>query len=334
MSGVPPHVRMVGWLAGIPSVLMLVSIMAVGAVWANSVTATGASDRTFSVGVQPTVEVDTTVGEVEVRSGPSGRVNVEERWSASSLTRAAAGAELKGIQGDMRQHGDLVQVRLSGLRLTPWAFNRSSSVRVTVPQGTTVRVTADSAEVRLNGLSGPVQVIDRAGSVALESSRLTGDSQLHSRFGELRLTSVTVAGHTTLTSELGRIAFEGSLAPGGSTLDVHEGAGAVAVTLPQPSDARARVAVESGSFRADPAWGFEVISAGGSQTATADLGTNPSGTVSITMGAGAVSFEVAPASGVPVRSALAGPPALRGVPHQFPRRPRASPPAGGPPPPA
>jgi hypothetical protein len=140
-----------------------------------------------------------------------------------------------------------------------------------------------------------VQVVDRGGLVALESSRLTGDSQLRSRFGELRLDSVTVAGHTTLSSEFGRIAFRGSLAPGGSTLDVHDGAGEVAVMLPQPTDARARVTVQSGSFSADPAWGFEIVSAGGARTAVADLGASPSGSVLVTMGAGAVSFGVIPA---------------------------------------
>jgi hypothetical protein len=333
VSGVPPQVRVLGWLAGILSVSLVVSVMAVGAVMANAVTARGASVRTFSVGSQPTVEVNTTVGDVEVGSGPPGRVDVEEGWTASSLTRAAAAAELKGVQGGIRQQGDLVQVRFSALGLTSWAFNRSSSVRVTVPQGTTLRVTADSAEVRLSGLSGTLQVIDRAGMVALESSRLTGDSQLHSRFGELRLDSVTVAGHTTLTSELGRIAFNGSLAPGGSTLDVHNGTGEVAMMLPQPTDARARVAVQSGSFSADPAWGFQVLSAGGSRTATADLGANPSGSVSITVGAGEVSFGVGPVSAAPARPALAGPPALRGV-LQRPRRHPASPPAAGPPRPA
>jgi hypothetical protein len=292
MTGVPAHVRVLGWLAGVFSVLLLVSVMATGAVMANAVTAAGQNVRTFSVGSQPTVEVNTTVGDVEVRAGPSGRVDVEERWSASSLTRASAEAELRAVQGDMGQQGDLVQVRLSGLSLTPWAFNRSSSVRVTIPQGTTLRVTADSAEVRLSGLAGAVQVIDRGGVVSLESSRLTGDSQLHSRFGELRLDSVTVAGHTSLSSDFGHIAFTGSLAPGGSALDIHDGAGEVTVMLPRPTDARARVAIQSGSFSADPAWGFEVVSAGGARTAVADLGASPSGSVFVSMGTGAVSFGV------------------------------------------
>jgi hypothetical protein len=304
MNGVPPYVRVLGWLAGTLSVLLLLSVMATGAVSANAVTASGESARTFPVGNQPTVELNTTVGMVEVRSGPTGRVDVDERWSASSLTRAAAEAELKAIQGEMRQQGDLVQVRLSGLGLAPWAFRRSSSVRVTIPEGTTLRVTADSAEVRLSGLVGTVQVTDRAGLVELESSRLTGDSQLHNRFGELSLDSVTVAGHTSLSSEFGRVAFSGSLAPGGSSLDVHDGAGVVAVMLPQPTDARARVAVQSGSFSADPAWGFQTVSAGGAKTAAADLGASPAGSVFVTMGAGDVSFGLISENAKPVRPAL------------------------------
>jgi hypothetical protein len=304
VSGVPPHVRVLGWLAGIFSVLLVASVMAGGAVMANAVTATGASSRTFSVGSHPTVEVNTTVGEVEVRGGATGRVDVEERWSASSLTRAAAQAELRAVQGDMRQQADLVQVRLIGLSVTPWAFNRSSSVRVTVPPGTTLRVTADSADLRLSGLSGAVQVIDRGGEVAMESSSLSGDSQLHNRFGELRLNAVTVAGRTILTSDFGRIDFSGSLAPGGSTLEVHNGAGEVAMMLPRPTDARARVAVQSGSFRADPAWGFDVVSAGGARSAVADLGPNPAGSVFVGMGGGAVSFDVLPATATAARPAL------------------------------
>ncbi|MBJ7601056.1 MAG: hypothetical protein DLM67_17310 [Candidatus Nephthysia bennettiae] len=304
MNGVPPYVRVLGWMAGVLSLLLLLSVMATGAVTANSVTASGENARTFSVGNQPTVELNTTVGMVEVRSGPAGRVDVDERWSASSLTRAAAESELRAIQGEMRQRGDLVQVRLNGLRLAPWTFNRSSSVRVTIPEGTTLRVTADAAEVRLSGLLGTVQVIDRGGAVEVQSSRLTGESQLHNRFGELRLDSVTVAGHTSLSSEFGRVAFSGSLAPGGSTLDVHDGEGAVEVMLPQPTDARARVAVQSGSFSADPAWGFQVVSAGGAKTAVADLGASPTGSVFVTMGAGEVSFGLISENAKPVRPAL------------------------------
>jgi hypothetical protein len=291
MSGVPTAVRVLGWGAAVLSVLLVVSVVGTSAVTANAVTASGVSARSFSVGSQPTVEVNTTVGEVEARSGPAGLVEVEERWSASSITRAAAAAELKAVQGDVRQQGDLVQVRLGGFNLAPWAFNRSSSVRVIVPQGTTLRVTASSAEVRLSGLSGTLRVIDHGGRVALDSSRLSGDSQIDNRFGELELESVTVAGHTTLSSEFGRIAYRGSLEPGGSTLDVRNTAGEVDLKLPQPTDARARVVVESGSFSADPAWGFQVASSAGSRTGTADLGSNPSGSVYVSVRAGHVSFE-------------------------------------------
>lgn len=289
MTGVPSLVRVLGGLAGVFSVLLVLSLAAGAALTANSVTASGVSQRSFSVGSKPTVEVTTSVGEVEARSGPGGRVDVEERWSASSLTRATAAAALREVKGDLRQQGDVVRVTLGRLNVTPWTFNRSSSVRVTVPEGTTLRVVADTAEVRLVNLSGTAQVFDRGGRIAVDSSRLTGDSQFHNRFGQLQLTSVSIAGHTTLDSDFGRIDFNGSLAPGGSTLDVREGAGEVELLLPQPTDARARISVESGAFDADPAWGFQVVSAAGSRTATADLGSNPSGSVFVSVGAGHVS---------------------------------------------
>jgi hypothetical protein len=329
VSPVPTHVRLLGLLVAGVSVLVMVSVMATAAVMANGVTAVGTRVHSFAVGAQPTLEVSTTVGEIQVESGVAGRVEVEERWTASSLTRAAAQEELDAIQGDVRQDGDVVRVRLSELNVRPWAFSRSSSVRVRVPPGTTLRITADSAQIRLLRLSGTAQVIARSGAVMVESSTLTGNSQLTSRLGELRLDAVTIAGRTTLTSELGHIAFTGSMAPGGSALEVHTGAGEVAVLLPRPTDARARVAVNSGSFSADPAWAFEVVSTGGSKTATADLGTNPTGSVFISVGAGDVSFGVLPTAAGQLRSALSAPRAPPDGPPR-PHRHPASPPAVGP----
>jgi hypothetical protein len=329
VNPVPTHVRLVGLLAAAVSVLVMVSVMATAAVMANGVTALGTRVHSFAVGAQPTVEVTTSVGNIQIESGAAGRVEVEERWSASSLTRAVAQQELNAIQGDVRQDGDVVRVRLSELKVRPWAFSRSSSLRVRVPPGTTLRITADSAEIRLVRLSGTAQVIARSGAVIVDSSTLAGDSQLTNRLGLVQLNDVTVAGHTTLGSEFGRVAFNGSMAPGGSALDVHNNAGEVEVLLPRPTDARARVAINSGSFRADPAWAFDVVSAGGSKTATADLGSNPTGSIFISVGAGQVSFGVLPAAAAQLRPALSGPRAPPGGPPR-PHRPPASLPAVGP----
>jgi hypothetical protein len=296
-ASVPAHVRLLGLLAAAVSVLCVAVPVAAIALLANGVTATGDSVRSFTVGTQPTVEVDAGSGLVEVERGDPGRVDVEQRWSVSSLIRAAAQGAQSEMRGETHQEGERVLVRLSSISLRPWTFSHSSSARIKVPAGSALRIRADSAAIQLRDVAGSVQISDRTGSVKLRETALAGDSEVRTDFGEVSLESVTVSGHTTLSAGAGRTAFRGSLAPGGSALEIHDGRGAVDIALPQPTDARARVSIQAGYFDPDPGWRFQVQSTNGGRTATADLGPEPSGSVSVTLGEGSVRFRVLGASG-------------------------------------
>jgi hypothetical protein len=293
---VPPHVRTLGWLAAAVSVLWVALPVATTAVVANGVTATGNSLRSFAVGSQPVVEVEAGAGRVEVDQGDPRQVVVEQRWSVSSLIRAAAQGEQNAVRWETRQEGDRVVVRLGSISLRPWTFSQSSSARISVPAGSDLRITADSAAILLRRVTGTVRISDRNGAVRLQEARLGGESEVRTEAGELSLESATVTGHAILSSGAGRTAFSGSLAPGGSALEIHQGRGAVLIALPQPTDARARVSIQTGFFDADPAWHFQVDSANGARTATADLGPDPSGSVSVTVSEGSVRFRTLGAS--------------------------------------
>jgi hypothetical protein len=293
---VPAHVRTLGWLAAAVSVLCVALPVAATAVVANGVTATGNSFRSFAVGSQPVVEVEAGAGRVEVDQGDPGQVVVEQRWSVSSLVRAAAQGEQNAVRWETHQEGDRVVVRLGSISLRPWTFSQSSSSRISVPAGSDLRITADSAAILLRRVTGTVRISDRNGAVRLQEARLSGESEVRTEAGELSLESATVTGHAILSSGAGRTTFSGSLAPGGSALEIHQGRGAVLLSLPQPTDARARVSIQTGFFDADPGWHFQVDSANGARTATADLGPDPSGSVSVTVSEGSVRFRTLGAS--------------------------------------
>jgi hypothetical protein len=272
-------------------VVLVVSVMA-GALALASVSAEVHQSTSFAVGAAPGLKVDARLADVAIAVGQDGRIVVDDTRGASTITRAGAADAVGKIGVGSSQRGDQVVVSQSSAELQARAIavNRHSTIRITVPVHTDLDV-LDTGSLRVQGLDAVVRV-QAAGSAELRDVTLRNSSALDLSAGELAMRNVHVSGGVTVTKRLGDVRFDGTLAPGGSSLDINAGGGAVTIALPQPTDARAGVATQVGSFDADPAWHFSSDQAARPRRWTADLGPDPKGTVTVQATLGDVRFDV------------------------------------------
>ena len=285
---IPGWARFVAIVAAVVTMLLLVPLVALGAI---TVAATVAQiQRTISVDVGPgtRLQVDAQFGTVAIEAGPDGRIVVEDRRAAGSISRAAAAAALAQMAVAVSQEGDQVLVRQHGPEFVAPTINRSSTITIHVPARTDVTV-ANVGSVRIQGIDGAVG-FHGPGSIELRDVTLRGTSTLNASIGDVTMTDVTVAGSARVTKTLGDVTFDGRLAPGGSTLDIEDDAGSVTVTLPRPTDARAVITAAPNNFHTNGSWLFTPDTIATPRRWTADLGPDPTGTVTVRTYLGDVSF--------------------------------------------
>jgi hypothetical protein len=286
---IPGWARFVAIVAAVVTILLVVPLVALGAV---TVAATVAQiQRTISVDVGPgtRLQVDAQFGTVAIEAGPDGRIAVQDRRAAGSITRAGAASALAQMAVAVSQHGDQVLVRQQEPDFSAPTINRNSTITIQVPARTDLTV-ANVGSVRIQGIDGALS-FQGPGSIELRDVTLRGTSTVSASIGEVTMTNVTIAGATRVTKTVGGLTFDGRLAPGGSSLDIRDDAGDVKVTLPQPTDARAVVTAPPSDFHANGSWLFTPDTVAAPRRWTADLGPNPTGTVTVLTYLGQVTFS-------------------------------------------
>jgi hypothetical protein len=286
---IPGWARFVAVAAGVVTMLLLVPMIALGA--ATVAATVGQIQRTISVDVGPaaSLRVDAQFGSVAIEAGQDGRIVVQDRRAAGSITRAGAAAALAQMAVAVSQQGDQVLVRQHSPEFAAPTINRNSTITIQVPTRTDVTV-ANVGSARIQGIDGAV-AFQGPGSIELRDVTLRGTSTVNASIGDVTMTNVTVAGATTVTKTLGGLTFDGQLAPGGSSLDIKDDAGDVKVTLPQPTDARAVVTAPPSDFHTNGSWLFTPDAVAAPRHWTADLGPNPTGTVTVLTYLGQVTFS-------------------------------------------
>src|SRR5262249_13465604 len=164
----------------------------------------------------------------------------------------SASLSLSDVQ--VTRQGDLVTVTQPVPIIQPQALRRTSSITIHVPAHTDVDVN-DVTRLEIQGIDGNVRVQGN-GSADLRDVVLRGASTFDAPIAALTMTNVTIAGAATITKAAGDVSFSGSLAPGGSSLDIDSRTGDVTVKLPHPTDARAAISTQVGELGADPSWHF------------------------------------------------------------------------------
>jgi Putative adhesin len=150
-----------------------------------------------------TLDVDSGVGDVTVRTGPAGSrasVTTTLRWAfvEPTATTTVAG-------GTLRLRGDCSQ-RFTGLS------HCSVDFTVTVPAGTTVRVVTTSGDVTVAGATAEVDARTTAGDIRMTSTR-SARVQAQTAAGDVRLQFAAVPDAVRARTTAGDITV--LLPPGG-----------------------------------------------------------------------------------------------------------------------
>jgi hypothetical protein len=275
-------------VAAIATALAVVPTVVLGAVALASTIAEVKRTTSFDVGTTPRVQVDARFASVAIVAARDGRIVVVDQRAAGSITRASAAAALRQMSVDVSRQGDQVLVRQVAPLFAAPVIQRNSIITVEVPARTNVDV-GNVGDLRIQGIDGVVH-FQGSGSAELRDVTLRGASTLDAPVGQLRMTNVTVAGSAVVTKVVGGVAFDGQLAPGGSSLDIEANTGDVMVSLPRPTDARAEITTQVGDFRSDGAWLFTPDQVASPRRWTADLGPDPTGTVTVRTTVGRVAF--------------------------------------------
>lgn len=290
MQPVPIWARVAAVVVGALTAIFTIATVIFGAAALLSVNAELDRTSSFTVGSAPHLTVDAEFGSVTVVAGPDGRIDVDDRRSATSITRAGAGPALAATDVTATREGDAITVTQSTRPLQPLSTDREATITVRVPVHTNVDVLGVS-HVVLEGIDGVVQA-HGTGGTTLRDVVLRGTSTFNLGAGDVVMQNVTVSGRAEVIARTGEIRFDGRLAPGGSALDIDSSVGDVTVALPHPTDARAAISTQVGRFTADPAWQFIPDQDVNTRGWAADLGPSPTGTVTIRAALGGVHFEM------------------------------------------
>jgi len=285
VAPVPVWAKLVAVLVAIgtvPWMALMVLAGTVGLTWTDA-----AVDRTttFAVGAAPRLHVSGTMGRVIIEAGQDGRVVVEDRQSAGAVTRGFAVWVLRRTAVRTARAGDTITIDQLNPDFQSAGFSMEPEVHVHVPVHTNLEIR--DASVQVQGIDGTV-TYDGDQSVQLRNVVLRGTSTITLLTSPLELSNVTVAGATRVSEGYGTVHFDGSLAPGGSSLDIRSH-NFVTIALPRPTDARA---VVTGALSADPVWGFVTGPSEPRERWTADLGPDPKGTVTVASDGGLIEFDV------------------------------------------
>jgi hypothetical protein len=230
------------------AVLALVVLFASSAALASN-SPQGTFDRTLSVSGPVDLEVLTRTGDVRIRAGSSGSVQIHgkiyvgDRWFGGRREDDVHAIEQNP---PIRQDGNNIHVEYVDYR------NISIDYEITVPTETTIRTKSGSGDQTIEGTHGNADVQTGSGDVRL--SNLQGEIRVQTGSGDLRARAVSGAVRGSTGS--GDVEIEES---GPGDIDFHTGSGNITARGVQ------------GSFHGDT--GSGEITAEGQQSGTWDART-------------------------------------------------------------
>ena len=289
MERIPAYARVLGVLLAVVTVPILG--FGVLAVTLSGVVTTAHVHRTttYPVGDAPRLRIDVQYSDVVIEAGADGRIVIDDDHTAGSITRAAAASAVNQARVSISQEANGLSVRMTGSPDHGMALNWSRHLRVQVPARTDLEVMS-LGNLTISRVDGNVLIRSRDGYTRLQHVSMRGTSIIDGGSGHVRLDDVTVSGSTSLKSEAD-IVFAGSLAPGGTSLNIEAGGTSnVSITLPHPTDARAVVASNTGNLNADSIWDFTTARSALTRTWSADLSPNPTGSIRVTTDEGKINF--------------------------------------------
>ena len=240
--------------------LVVLSMAALAAIAARPAVAAeeGHFDRTLTVTGPVDMDVQTGSGEISVRAGNAGSVEIHAKIKADSwLTNAASRVEAIEKNPPIQQDGNKIIIGHYDDR--ELLNHISISYEIVTPGETKLHATSGSGSESVNGIAGPVESSSGSGSLHLHdigsdvrANTGSGEVEVRNVKGSVRvssgsggLTATGVAGSLTASTGSGDVKLEQTAA---GDVDVSTGSGEV--TLDHIKGA-ARVRTGSGSIHAE-----------------------------------------------------------------------------------
>lgn len=209
----------------------------------------GTFDRTLQVSGPVDLEVLTHSGDVRVRAGSSGSVQIHGKiYVGDHWLMGGREGDVRAIEQNppIRQEGNSIHIDYVG------AHNISVDYEITVPADTTVRTRTGSGDQTIEGTRGNVDVQTGSGDVKLAS--LSGEVHLQTGSGDVR--AHEISGAVKGGTGSGDVDIEET---GPGDIDMHTGSGNITARGVQ------------GSFHGEAGSGD--ITAEGTQTGTWEIQT-------------------------------------------------------------
>lgn len=121
---------------------------------------------------------------------------------------------------------------------------------IAVPADTDLKVTTNSANINITGITGQMTFISNAGAITLTNCHVTGTSLLSDNTGAITVTQSALDGQVTLSNNQGPITFDSSIGSTGTYALVNI-QGPIDATFPQNASFHIDAVTNSGSIASD-----------------------------------------------------------------------------------
>ena len=193
--------------------------------------ARGSFQRTLTVTGPVDLDVSTGSGDIDVRSGPVGSVQVSGRIKVSGWSDNAEEKVRKLEQNPpIQQNGN--NLRIGYISDPELRRNVSIDYQIVVPQATNLMSHTGSGDQKIDGIKGPLQA--RSGSGDMHISSIGSRVEAHTGSGDLQMSQVN--GDVFARAGSGNIQADGVA----GAFDAETGSGDVGLRQTAPGEVRVR----------------------------------------------------------------------------------------------
>lgn len=232
----------------------------------HTVTVHATNSQLFSVSGVPTIQIEDSSGSIVVRGGAAGAVTVESTVSATAGSTAAAQRDLLGVTVSATQAGNTITVRTSESGGGSPFFPRMADLVITVPATSNVGANLEMGNVAISNVAGQINATVQGGDFNAQGLTLQDGSRIAVGFGSLLL--------------------DATLAPGAS-VSVTVQRGEATLTLPGATAAHLFATADTGDVSIS-GWNVPIQHQGGGASASGELGTDGTGTLSVHVVTGSI----------------------------------------------
>ncbi len=126
----------------------------------------------------------------------------------------------------------------------------SQQLDITVPATTSLKISTNTGNIEVDGISGQMVLLTNGGSITVTNSTMTNASLINANTSAIKVLQSTLSGPVTLSNNQGSITFDGSLAAQGN-YQFLSNQGVIDVTLPRTTSFHIDAEVTNGSITTD-----------------------------------------------------------------------------------